>query len=98
MSGFRSNELTMYLRPLQVQPYQFNNVAKWLVKKKLEKNVYTALVYLRYLEQYQPERFKFYVSEYYRDTDFQSNYVQFNKNINVPWNLPSRYGEPHMYY
>lgn len=99
MSGFRPNELTMYLRPLQVQPYQFINVAKWLVKKRICTDVQSAIKYLQYLMQYQTEWFKFYVSEYYKETDFRSNYVQFKTNPNVPFNQPSQYGEEqHMYF
>ncbi len=102
MSGFRRNEITLYLRPIEYQPpYKLQDVAKWLVKKGKFSNATDARIWLEQLSMYDVFRFKALLSAYYEETDYKQGVYDTFKNVNDYRTsaFKMRYGEePHMNY
>ena len=107
MSGYRANELTLYLRPIDTQPpYQINNCAIWMVKNKYAANKAIADKQLAYLYKHNIWRYKSLLSAYYMDTDEAIHDYSTHKDVNKyatsslkENDKANRYGdELHMYY
>ena len=99
MSGYRVNELTLYLRPIENQPpYQIHNCANWLVKKRYAKNFTIARLWLDKLLVSDVWRFKSLMSAYYADTDYKSKELEFKDVNSYRTSKSNIYGdELHMY-
>ena len=99
MSGYRVNELTLYLRPIENQPpYQIHNCAVWLARKGYAKNPINARIWLDKLQESNIWRFKSIMSAYYADTDYKPIDFEFKDVNQYRTSKLNTYGDDlHMY-
>ena len=99
MSGYRNNEVALYLRPISnQQEYQLNNAAKWLVKRNRFRSVREARMYIHYLEYERPWQYKTLMSNYYAAHNMGHKFMKtININEYTTGNMNVYGDEPHMY-
>lgn len=85
MSGLIRNEITLYLRPIEnIQPYQKNSCARWLMEKGFFSNYKSAILWLYKIEMSDIRKFKAIMSRYFEETDYAQDYLSStNKSENL---------------
>ncbi len=98
MSNSYDNELTIFFRPTNSQPYVIVKCAMWLYSIGRSRNVKNTYRYLVWLENHHPAKFKQIISEYHRASTFVTGYLTDNDDSTAFRSSTGLYGdEDHMY-
>ncbi len=98
MSNSQNNEITIFLRPANSQPYVIKKCANWLHSLGKAKSAEDAFRYLIWLEVHNPATFRYLVSEYHRTHTFKTGYLVEPDHSKSFRSSKGSYGEEaHMY-
>jgi hypothetical protein len=100
MSSSQTNEITIFLRPTNSQPYVIKKCSDWLYSKGYYKSPIDAYNHLIWLEDNEPSSFRHMISEYHRTHTFVTGYLIDNSDDSKAFRSSiGPYGEDnHMYF
>lgn len=88
----------LYLQPLNIQPYQIERCADWLVRTGMYVKVKAARDMLYWMQENNEPKFKGIMSTFFRETATKVSYIKERPRYKTCSDVRQSYGEAHMNY